>query len=514
MIEDAVHQLLSESATSTLETMFFATPDKVSMDPRRPAGELIAASLTFQGAPPGRFGLLVSDLGRQDPRRQFHRVRRRREPAPSPGGGRYRGALQYDVRHGAQRTGIGRQLRFARAGNDPRRRGRTGTGFYRRIAIHLPLRIFRGRARFLLRFRGARVIAGAKIKVLIVDDSAIVRKLLGEALAAESDMEVVGTAPDPYIARDKILALSPDVLTLDIEMPRMDGLTFLKKLMLFHPMPVIVISSLTQASCQAGVEALRGGAVEVMAKPGGPYSIGELKISLAAKIRAAAASRVGRQRTRQPRTEEARAASTAGTFNPLALIAIGASTGGHWKAIEEVLMGLSADMPGIVITQHIPAGFSRAFAERLNKFCPMRVAEAADGDLVQPGLALIAPGNFHMILRRSGGVYRVTVKDGPMVCYQRPSVDVLFSSVAEAAGPNAVAVILTGMGSDGAQGMKKMKAAGASTIAQDEASCVVFGMPKEAIRLGGVDRVVPLQAVGQAIRNTLIAVSAGHSRAH
>jgi len=355
------------------------------------------------------------------------------------------------------------------------------------------------------------VITGRQIKVLIVDDSAIVRKLLGEALAGESDIEVVGTAPDPYIARDKILALSPDVLTLDIEMPRMDGLTFLKKLMLFRPMPVIVISSLAQASCQAGVEALRAGAVEVMAKPGGPYSVGELKTSLANKIRAAACSRVSRAQGFKPPPETAPPPSTGGQFNPMAVIAIGASTGGT-EAIEEVLKRLPADTPGLVITQHIPAGFSRAFAERLDKFCPMRVAEAVDGDQVQPGLALIAPGNFHMILRKSGGVYRVTVKDGPMVCYQRPSVDVLFSSVAEAAGANAVGVILTGMGSDGAQGMMKMKSAGASTIAQDEASCVVFGMPKEAIRLGGADRVVPLPSVAQAIRNALNANVVIHSR--
>jgi two-component system chemotaxis response regulator CheB len=342
-----------------------------------------------------------------------------------------------------------------------------------------------------------------KIRVLIVDDSAIVRKLLGEALSGESDIEVVGTAPDPYIARDKILALSPDVLTLDIEMPRMDGLTFLRKLMLFRPMPVIVISSLAQSSCEAGVEALRAGAVEVMAKPGGPYSVGELKVSLAGKIRAAAASRVAGPRAAKP-AKITPPAPAAGKFNPLALIAIGASTGGT-EAIEEVLMHLPADTPGIVITQHIPAGFSRAFAERLNKFCPMRVAEAADGDMVQPGLALIAPGNFHMIVREVAGAYRVTVKDGPMVCYQRPSVDVLFSSVAEAAGPNAVGAILTGMGSDGAQGMKKMKSAGACTIAQDEASCVVFGMPMQAIRLGAADHVVPLDSIAPAIRAAVIA---------
>lgn len=344
--------------------------------------------------------------------------------------------------------------------------------------------------------------AHGRIKVLVVDDSAIVRKLLGEALAGESDIEVVGSAPDPYIARDKILALSPDVLTLDIEMPRMDGLTFLKKLMSFRPMPVIVISSLAHASCEAGIEALRAGAVEVMAKPGGPYSVGELKSALAGKIRAAAASRVARQRsvTAPSRLPQEKKAGRA--FDPLALIAIGASTGGT-EAIEQVLTHLPADVPGMVITQHIPAGFSRAFAERLNKICPMRVAEAVDGDLVQPGLALVAPGNFHLVVRRSGGSYRVSVKDGPVVCYQRPSVDVLFSSVAEAAGSNAVGVILTGMGSDGAQGMKKMKAAGAFNIAQDEASCVVFGMPMQAIRLDAAHAIVPLASVAQEICNAV-----------
>ena len=360
------------------------------------------------------------------------------------------------------------------------------------------------------------MILGRQIKVLIVDDSAIVRKLLGEALAAESDIEVVGTAPDPYIARDKILALSPDVLTLDIEMPRMDGLTFLKKLMQFRPMPVIVISSLAQASCQAGVEALRAGAVEVMAKPGGPYSVGELKVSLANKIRAAASSRIERPKApkppptvKGPHTQAP--TSPSGNYNPMAVIAIGASTGGT-EAIEDVLLQLPADTPGLVITQHIPAGFSRAFAERLNKFCPMRVAEASDGDQVERGLALIAPGNFHMVLRKSGGGYRVAVKDGPTVCYQRPSVDVLFSSVAEAAGANAVGAVLTGMGSDGAQGMLKMKNAGAATIAQDEASCVVFGMPREAIRLGGAGRVVPLNGVAQAIRAALTANLLSYSK--
>jgi two-component system chemotaxis response regulator CheB len=346
---------------------------------------------------------------------------------------------------------------------------------------------------------------GRKIKVLIVDDSAIVRKLLADALSAESDMEVVGAASDPYIARDKILALEPDVLTLDIEMPRMDGLTFLKKIMQFHPMPVIVISSLAQASCHAGIEALGSGAVDIIAKPGGPYSVGELKTTLANKIRAAAAARIPRTGERQATEDSSEHSSDqardhVGVHPPgeLAVIAIGASTGGT-EAIEQVLTRLPANSPGIVIAQHIPAGFSRAFAERLNKFCPMRVAEAGDGDIVQPGLALIAPGNFHMLLCKAGAGYRVSVKDGPMVCYQRPSVDVLFSSFAETAGRHAVGVILTGMGADGAHGLYKMKVAGAATIAQDESTSVVFGMPKEAIRLGAVDRVVRLPQIAAAI---------------
>jgi len=333
-----------------------------------------------------------------------------------------------------------------------------------------------------------------KIKVLIVDDSAIVRKLLVEALSGEPGIEVVGTAPDPYVARDKILSLSPDVLTLDIEMPRMDGLTFLKKLMLFHPMPVIVVSSLAQASYKAGVEALCSGAVDILAKPGGPFSVAELKTQLVSKIRAAATAHISPARP----SEKAQPAKLNIRVGPLAVIAIGVSIGGA-EAIECVLTRLPADSPGIVITQHIPAGFSRTFAERLNKFCPMRVAEAADGDLVQPGLALIAPGNYHMMLRKTAAGYRVSVKDGPTVCYQRPSVDVLFTSVAETAGSHAVGVILTGMGSDGAKGLSKMRSAGAATIAQDEATCVVFGMPREAISLGAASRVVPLPMVSAAI---------------
>ena len=338
---------------------------------------------------------------------------------------------------------------------------------------------------------------GRKTRVLIVDDSAIVRRILAEAIGAEQDLEVVGTAPDPYIARDKILALRPDVITLDIEMPRMDGLTFLKKLMHFHPLPVIVISSLGQASCRASLEALHLGAVEVLAKPGGPYSVGAMKYDLPAKIRAAATARVAHPAHPAHLAHPAEAAhepvahTSAGSFGADKVIAIGASTGGT-EAIREVLMHLPANSPGIVITQHIPPIFSLAFAKRLDQICPMQVREACDGDAVVPGLALIAPGNLHLLLRRSGAAYRVQLKDGPRVCYQRPSVDVMFSSVAEAAGADAIGVLLTGMGSDGAQGMLRMKRAGARTIAQDEESCVVFGMPKEAIQLNAVDRVVAL----------------------
>jgi two-component system, chemotaxis family, protein-glutamate methylesterase/glutaminase len=339
-----------------------------------------------------------------------------------------------------------------------------------------------------------------KIRVLIVDDSAIVRKVLADALASEPDLEVVGTAPDPYVARDKILSLRPDVLTLDIEMPRMDGLTFLKKMMRAHPLPVIVISSLAQSSSQAAIEALQCGAVDVLAKPGGPYSVGELKQDLPQKVRAAAHARVALPKTesRAPAPPVALAGASSST-----VIAIGASTGGT-EALREVLSGLPANMPGIVIVQHIPPVFSAAFAKRLNDLCRLRVKEAADGDRVAAGQALIAPGNFHMTLRRVGAGYQVAVGTGPRVCYQRPSVDVLFESVAQVAKGDAIGAILTGMGADGAEGLLKMKRAGARTVAQDEASCVVFGMPREAIRVGAVDRVVPLGKVAAE----LVAMSA------
>jgi two-component system chemotaxis response regulator CheB len=336
-----------------------------------------------------------------------------------------------------------------------------------------------------------------KTRVLIVDDSALVRRILSECLAGQPDIEVVGTAADPYIARDMILELEPDVLTLDIEMPRMDGLTFLRKLMHYRPMPVIVISSLAQASCATALRALEEGAVEALGKPSGPYSVGELKKNMAERIRAAAKARV---RVPASGTEGTRPASHAAEaeLRSTAVIAIGASTGGT-EAIRQVLEHLPANLPGTVITQHIPAGFSKAFSERLNHLCRMEVKEAADGDELYPGRVLVAPGGIHMLLRRAGSGYRVSVKDGPRVCFQRPSVDVLFRSVAEAAGPNAVGALLTGMGSDGASGLSQIRQAGGPTIAQDEESCVVFGMPREAIRMGAAAQVLPLQQVAPAI---------------
>lgn len=335
-----------------------------------------------------------------------------------------------------------------------------------------------------------------KIRVLIVDDSAIVRKILSEALSAEPDFEVIGTAPDPFIARDKILALNPDVLTLDVEMPRMDGLTFLKKLMKYHPMPAVIISSLAQSSVNFAMEAMRMGAVEVLPKPGGPYSVGDLRTTLAMKLRAVVNAKV------RPHMPEAKAVPPVVVKSPApitgTILAIGASTGGT-EAISEVLMGVPEKCPPIVIAQHIPPGFSKAFAERLNRTCAIRVREAVDGDALEPGLALIAPGDFHMTIAKSGSGFCAQVKTGPKVCYQRPSVDVLFSSVAAVGGAKVVAALLTGMGADGARGMLEIQRAGGRTIAQDEASCVVFGMPREAIRLGAAQEVVSLDQISRSL---------------
>jgi two-component system chemotaxis response regulator CheB len=339
------------------------------------------------------------------------------------------------------------------------------------------------------------MIEARKIRVLVVDDSAIVRKILSETLASETDIEVVGTAPDPIVALEKINRLKPDVLTLDIEMPRMDGLTFLKQIMQTQPMPVILISSLAQSSVEIAMEALRYGAVDVLAKPSGPYSVGELRTTLSSRIRAAARAKLRKTAEPRPVVHEKPVSTSVDTTR---MIAIGASTGGT-EAIFQVLSHLPADVPPILITQHIPPMFSKSFAQRLDKQCAMEVREAVDGDLPRPGLALVAPGGFHMLLERAAGSYRIKIKDGPLVCYQRPSVDVLFTSVAMTAGAKAVGAMLTGMGNDGAQGMKRMKEKGCYNIAQDEATCVVFGMPREAIRAGAVDQTLPLDRIAQAL---------------
>lgn len=336
-----------------------------------------------------------------------------------------------------------------------------------------------------------------KIRTLIVDDSAIVRKILTEELARFPDIEIVGTAPDPFVARDKILNLQPQVITLDIEMPRMDGLTFLKKLMKHYPLPVIIVSSLTPKGSRLALEAMENGAVDVIAKPGGSYSVGDMSELLVEKIRIASTANISRKNTSQTETEKPETIKALSETTHK-VIAIGASTGGT-EALKEVLIRMPANSPGVIIVQHMPANFTTAFAERLNGMCQLTIMEAKDNDSVTPGKALIAPGNYHMLLRRSGARYYVEVKDGPRVHHQRPSVDILFKSTAKYAGSNAVGVILTGMGADGAEGLLEMKRAGAKTIAQDEKTCVVFGMPKEAIKIGAADKVVPLGNVTHEI---------------
>ena len=335
------------------------------------------------------------------------------------------------------------------------------------------------------------------IKVLIVDDSAVVRQVLSAELAKIRDIQVVGTAMDPYVARDKIVALKPDVITLDVEMPRMDGLTFLSKLMKHKPMPVIVLSSLTPQGSQTAMRALELGAVEVISKPGGSYSVGEVALMLADKIRAAASVRTFKQ-VSAGNSQIPSVTPQAMLETTHKILAIGASTGGT-TAITQVLTRLPRNTPGTLIVQHMPEKFTASFADRLNSLCQMEVREAKQGDAVVPGLALIAPGNYHMILRRSGARYFVDVKSGPRVHHQRPAVDVTFKSVAKYAGSNAVGVILTGMGADGASGLLNMRNAGAYTIAQDENSCVVYGMPKEAVRLNAVDQSLPLNSIPNKI---------------
>ena len=336
------------------------------------------------------------------------------------------------------------------------------------------------------------------IKVLVVDDSAIVRKVLSEELSREKDIKIVGTAPDPYVARDKIVRLEPDVITLDIEMPRMDGLTFLKKLMRYYPLPVIIVSSLTKKGGKLAMDALSLGALEVISKPSAAYSVGDMSVQLADKIRAVAHVNVKVKSPSGPSVGNANREiplkALSATTNKI--IAIGASTGGT-EAIKTLLTSMPHNAPGILIVQHMPAKFTTSFAERLDGLCSIHVKEAEDGDSVINGRALIAPGNYHLLLRRSGARYYVQVKSGPMVHHQRPSVDVLFKSVANYAGGNALGIILTGMGADGADGLLQMRNAGARTIAQDEKSCVVFGMPKEAIKAGAVEAVVDLPHITQ-----------------
>jgi two-component system chemotaxis response regulator CheB len=334
------------------------------------------------------------------------------------------------------------------------------------------------------------------IKVLVVDDSAIVRQILSKELSRAKDIEVVATAMDPFIARDKILMHNPDVMTLDIEMPRMDGLTFLRKVMQHHPIPTIIVSSLTPKGSAMSMEALAAGAIDVVSKPGAAYTVGDVSNILIDQIRAASLvsfEKINRIRDTLKASMPSRLALTKTTNK---IIAIGASTGGT-VAIEHVLSQMPKNAPGIVIVQHMPEKFTTSFAERLNTICDMEVREAKNLDSVLPGVALVAPGNHHMVVKRSGAKYFVEIKDGPPVFHQRPSVEVLFNSMAQYVGANAVGVILTGMGADGALGLKAMRDAGAHTIAQDEATSVVWGMPGEAVKHGGAEHVVPLQKIAE-----------------
>ncbi|MBU8891922.1 MAG: chemotaxis response regulator protein-glutamate methylesterase [Bacteroidales bacterium] len=345
-----------------------------------------------------------------------------------------------------------------------------------------------------------------KIRVLIVDDSAVVRQSLAEIVNSSPDLEVIDTASDPYVAATKIRKEVPDVITLDIEMPRMDGLTFLKKIMSQHPIPVVIISSLTAKGTETAIRALEYGAVEIITKPQ-MYSkdfIHESKVRICEAIKGAANARVKRKIKATPEIQ-VQPKYTADAVLPPAIkhsmikttdivVSAGASTGGT-EALTVFLKALPPDSPGIVIVQHMPELFTKSFAERLNELCKITVKEAVNGDTVIRGRALIAPGNYHTLLKRSGAKYYVEVKAGPFVNRHRPSVDVLFRSTARYAGANSIGIIMTGMGDDGAKGLLEMKVAGAKTIAQDEKSCIVFGMPKEAIKLNAADKVLPLDKI-------------------
>ena len=348
-----------------------------------------------------------------------------------------------------------------------------------------------------------------KVKVLIVDDSAVVRKILSTGLSKDREIEVVGTAADPFIARDKIINLKPDVITLDVEMPRMDGISFLQRLMTYYPLPVIMVSSLTQAGCETTLKALEVGALDFVTKPSLDVSrtLDEIVSELAEKIKESASVKVKKKEYLKKTDNKITIVRDTQTSHALInsthkIIAIGASTGGT-EALKEVLMQMPPNAPGILIVQHMPQLFTKSFADRLNSLCSIEVREAKDGDSIIPGLALIAPGNYHMELRRNGARYFITTHQEPQVRRHRPSVEVLFESVSKYAGANAVGVIMTGMGDDGASGLLKMKEAGAKTLAQDEESCVVFGMPKEAIKLGAADTVVPLNKITPTILSLL-----------
>lgn len=344
-----------------------------------------------------------------------------------------------------------------------------------------------------------------KISVLVIDDSALIRKLLTEIISSQPDMEVIGAAPDPFVAREMIRTLNPDVLTLDVEMPRMDGLEFLEKLMRLRPMPVVMVSTLTERGSEITFRALELGAVDFVAKPKMDIHHGLEAYSgeIASKIRAASTARIRRLEPNSATSE--RALHTLPQHHGIStekLIIIGASTGGT-EAIKDVLVHLPPDCPGILIAQHMPEGFTRSFAERLDRLCKIRVKESEGGERVLPGHAYIAPGHSHLLLKKNGANYVTELSQADPVNRHRPSVDVLFQSAAQCAGKNAVGVILTGMGKDGAAGMLTMRQAGAYNLAQDEASCVVFGMPREAISIGVVDEVVSLKDMAGRILSRL-----------
>jgi two-component system, chemotaxis family, protein-glutamate methylesterase/glutaminase len=346
--------------------------------------------------------------------------------------------------------------------------------------------------------------AHRKIRVLIVDDSAVARRAIRDALDRDPQIEVVDVACDAYVAREKILKLQPDVITLDLEMPRMDGLTFLRILNEHHPMPVVVVSALTPQGSAKALEALAAGAVDVVGKPNGSQALGEVAFQLAHLVKVAA-----RARLRSPRAETSFTAPPSvqespppGECSARRVILMGASTGGV-EALRFLLPRLPDGLPPIAVVQHIPPNFSRSMAEHLNKLCPFEVREAGEGDVLRPGLCLVAPGDFHMALVRYGRGYRTRLTQSPPVHHCRPAVDVLFRSAAEVAGAQAVAVLLTGMGNDGARGMQALRAAGARTLAESEESCVVYGMPHAAIKLGVVDQVSPLEQMPQAILEAL-----------